>query len=275
MNPTSPATKTRTRKTLVPLGVALTLTATALTGCGQKAVEACGTAVHDPFAHATKSGHPLDIVVLDVRDNNESAAATASAQTRPLLVDAMRHGAYISVTADGGDGSPLTQSPCFTGTSGALFMRASGSKADTDDANTGADMLATQIHDLVRATPVHTRGSARRLLDHAAALAATARQGTAKVSDINVIVLSAMLASDGPHDCLSLDGQTANTTTATNMAKACLASGQVHPMPTITTLRFLGVAQGATTFPQQVLAQSLTTALGPLLSTSYAPTPTE
>lgn len=256
----------------------IVFSAVGLAGCSTPTVRATDcTAYQDPFRKAVV-GHtyPLTLALLDLHDNGPEEAERIGTALRPHLHDALRTGAYVSVIADGGQGTQTRHSACFAGADAAApFLIHSGSDThDADDADSYAPRLKDQVTAFVRSVPVTGHGSATRLLALAGRLAADAR-ATGRVSDVNLLVYTDMLGNSTPGDCLNVNGVTASPATASALAARCLRSGQLQPLP-VHSLRFLGAGQGSSTTEQALLATSLTAELCPRLTPHCregAPTP--
>lgn len=249
-------------------GGAAVLVAAALTACSSPTTQAtdCST-YQDPFQHGEKHEQfPLDVVLLDLHDNSAQEAERVGRALTPYLHQALQTGAYVSVVADGGQGTQLRTSACFDGTDAAApFLIKSGSSShDADDQGAGTGELAAKVREFARNIQVAPQGSATRLLAGTERIAADARS-TGRVSDVAVIAYTDMLGNNGPADCLTVDRATAAASTAEALAERCMQSGQLTPL-NVHSLRFVGVGVSAVSTEQALLASSLTSQLCPRLT---------
>ncbi|OHV35965.1 MULTISPECIES: hypothetical protein [Pseudofrankia] len=257
------------------VGLALSAVIT-LTGVGcashgntHTAVDDC-SAYQDPYSRAPSGVAPsLQVIAVDVPDNGEGMEQTVLDVTKPIMADALEHGAFVHLLTSGGVDQEIRTSPCMAGINGSQFLIASGSRAhDRADWTDKGDELAVIAGAFTREQPVSPHGSLTRVLAVVGGVVRDAR-ASGKVGDIDVTVVTNLLGNTTAEDCLSMDNMTFRPDIAEKIVDRCFTSGQVGAFDGIHSLRFAGVGGYARTTNQVLLAESVAEALGPRLSPMF------
>jgi hypothetical protein len=217
--------------------------ALALAACGIGGPEISSRARCDgpTFTSETTPATPArTLILVDLADNGEDARERVIGAIDPVVSRTVIDGGLVRLIVSGGEGQPLSVSPCLDGTS-AIMVDRRNDETERRARDTAVEAIEGNVSALLEETDVSPRGDLSNLLagipaELKALAGAGAGSGDAPIS----VVLATDLNSPAARgDCLNLDGAHASRAVADAIVARCLETGQFQRLPAGVVLRIV------------------------------------
>ncbi|HWM62891.1 MAG TPA: hypothetical protein VNP96_02760 [Solirubrobacterales bacterium] len=185
------------------------------------------------FTSDTMPAAPMrTLVLVDLPENGESAGGHVVDAIDPVLSRAVVEGGVVRLLISGGEGQPLSPSPCLDGGS-AIMVERNNDETERRSQSAAVEAIEGNVLALLAETEVSSLGDLSNLL---AAIPAELRSlsgagGTGDDGPIRVVLISDLTSPAARGDCLSLDGVRASSAVADAMVVRCLETRQFQRLP--------------------------------------------
>ncbi|MDQ1138451.1 hypothetical protein QE410_003250 [Microbacterium sp. SORGH_AS 1204] len=191
-------------------------------------------------------------VLIELTSNAPENQDQILARVQPFIECAVDSGAYLEVTLDGGEGTPLVTPDGLDGTDLLTIKRVNPTR-ERKDKDEKISELVQSLREAISSAQIGRYGSVQRLLNYAFTLASDTAPGDSSF----FIVWSPLLgtSSDGT-DCLDVSTVDPSESNAAAVVQRCLDQGFIRPVPNA-GVEIDGAATGSHDREQQRFADYL------------------
>jgi hypothetical protein len=179
------------------------------------------------------------LVALDLSDNGEEARADVIESIDPILSRAVAEGGVVRLLVSGGEGQPVSVSPCLDGSSTIMVDR-NNEETERLARDTAIEAIEGSVSALLEETEISPRSDLSNLLAEVPGQLGSLRATAASEQGPATVVMVSDLTSPAARgDCLDLDGVRATRAVADAMVVRCLETGQFRRLPAGVALRIV------------------------------------
>ena len=180
------------------------------------------------FTSGTAPAAPTRTVVLvDLESDGEAARERVVEAIDPLVSRSVEGGGVIRLLISGGEGQPLSPSPCLDGSSTILVDRNNG-ETERRARSTAVKAIEGDVSALLEETTVAARGNLSTVLAAVPEQLAKLAGGRGPRS---VLLVSDLTGAEAGGDCLNLHGLQALPRVAREVVKRCFKTRQLRRLP--------------------------------------------
>lgn len=178
-------------------------------------------------SNAAPAAPARTLVLVDLESNGKAAREHVIEAIDPLVSRSVTGGGVIRLLVSGGEGQPLSPSPCLDGNSAVLVDR-NNDETERRDQSTAVRAIEGDISAQLEETSVSARGDLSTVL---ATIPGQLEKLEAGPGPRSVLLVSDLTSSGARGDCLDLDGVSALQTVADAVVRRCFETGQFQRLP--------------------------------------------